>query len=276
LSDGRAEAELIRGRGQALAVRNPAYRELCELVVGLLLQTLDHQPPPPPLGEGAAAGLARGRPLWPGREVPVDWPAAWELAERLAAWLRPRPGSGEAVRALARLRRRAGPGPGLLGACLRGENAALETAASRAGAEPPVVELLLRTALRPWLRAAARTAPQARLAVWRRGECPVCGSEPGMAELDSRQGSRRLHCLWCETRWDHSRLACPFCRGQAPGSLTYLEAVGEEGLRLEVCDLCGRHLKTLDMRRLEGPVVAPLDDAATWHLDLLARRRWAP
>jgi FdhE protein len=163
-----------------------------------------------------------------------------------------------------------------LGACLRGEAAALEAEARRAGAEPPVGELLLRTALRPWLRAAARAAPEAGLAGWRRGECPVCGSEPGLAALNRQEGSRRLHCLWCETRWAHSRLDCPFCRGQAPGSLTYLEAAGEEGLRLEVCGPCGRHLKTLDMRRLEGPVVAPLDDAATWHLDLLARRRSAP
>jgi FdhE protein len=54
--------------------------------------------------------------------------------------------------------------------------------------------------------------------------------------------------------------------------LSYLRAENEEGLRVDLCSGCGHYLKTIDLRELAGPVIVPLDDVATWHLDLIAQQ----
>jgi FdhE protein len=52
--------------------------------------------------------------------------------------------------------------------------------------------------------------------------------------------------------------------------LSYLRAENEEGLRVDLCGRCGNYLKTIDLRELPGPIIVPLDDVATLHLDIIA------
>jgi hypothetical protein len=44
-----------------------------------------------------------------------------------------------------------------------------------------------------------------------------------------------------------------------------------EGLLVDLCSRCGHYIKTIDLRELPGSIIVPLDDAATWHLDLIAQ-----
>jgi len=51
-----------------------------------------------------------------------------------------------------------------------------------------------------------------------------------------------------------------------------LRAENEEYFRVDLCGQCNNYLKTLDLREISGPIILPLDDVATWHLDLIAQK----
>jgi len=137
--------------------------------------------------------------------------------------------------------------------------------------DPPVLAVLLGLSLRPALSAIAQIVLEhLDLSLWHHGHCPVCGSAPRMADLSGEGGKRRLHCSLCETAWPYPRLRCPFCENDNREDLSYLRAKNEEGLRVDLCNRCGNYLKTIDLREFPGPVILPLDDVATLHLDIIA------
>lgn len=276
------DSQLIRQKMKTLAQRNPAYQELCQLVGELLLETLqeaDGWQEPAPQPSCDSSGLAQGRSLWDREALELDWPRLWDLAERLARSLSSRPGGDQTLLAIGNLRAAAGEkgggqGAGAFRAVLTADRQALDRLAQKHGGELQVLALVLRMALRPALLAAARRARQeVDLAAWSFGHCPVCGSAPGLAHLEGEGGKRTLHCSLCETPWPYPRLQCPFCESQEPGIISRLKAQEEEGLQVEVCSRCGQYIKTLDLREIAGPVILPLDDAATWHLDLVVQEQ---
>jgi FdhE protein len=93
-----------------------------------------------------------------------------------------------------------------------------------------------------------------------------------MAALDA-SGRRRLHCELCGTEWLYARIGCPFCGSEDQDRLGYLEAEGEEGFRVNLCEACRRYLKTVDRRVLVTPAPLDLEHLATLHLDLIAAER---
>ncbi len=282
MSNPVQDRQAIEAKMEAISRRNPAYQQLCELVGGLLLQTLDSGPDQHS-GSGPrvdATALDKGRPLWDRQTLDLDWPRVWDLAQNLARALQERPGGAQVLGILAELRTAARPaeqeaeGPGVLRGILTSDYSELARSAGEDQETAQVLNLVLRLALRPFLLAAAGAARAAvALESWSFGHCPVCGSAPGLAELSGQGGRRTLHCSLCETAWAYPRLQCPFCESQEPGIISYLKAKEEQGLQVDICSRCGQYLKTLDLRELAGPIILPLDDAATWHLDLLARRQ---
>jgi FdhE protein len=162
--------------------------------------------------------------------------------------------------------------PKLMKAALTSDIKTIETAARELAVDPPVLTLLLRLSMRPALLEVARAAQNLLdLSQWNHGHCPVCGSAPKLADLSGEGGQRTLHCSLCETAWPYVRLQCPFCENDNRDDLSYLHAESEEGLRVDLCGRCGHYLKTIDLRELAGPIIVPLDDMATWHLDLIAQ-----
>jgi len=108
------------------------------------------------------------------------------------------------------------------------------------------------------------------LTLWDRGECPVCGSNPNFARIDTG-GRRYLHCGLCGTDWRFARVACPFCSSTAPETLSFYEF--EHGLyRIYVCSRCKGYIKTV----LESQSGAEPDlfweDIKTVALDITALR----
>lgn len=268
----------IKNRVEALIRRNEAYSQLCGFVGDLLLLAAEASPNPtsPTPQPGAGDGLASGRPLWDLTTLELGWPASWELLARLAGSLTGRPGGQEAIRAASLARRQAGEGPGLFRDVLVGDDRALQKAALGLGVDHGILRMLLRLALRPELLAAAEQARrETRLNSWSFGHCPVCGSPPALAGLTGDSRRRRLHCGLCETSWVFPRLACPFCENQDPGETSIIKAEEDEGLSVQVCLRCRQYLKTIDLSQVAGPIIVPLDDAGTCHLDLIARRKFA-
>jgi FdhE protein len=107
---------------------------------------------------------------------------------------------------------------------------------------------------------------------WLRRYCPTCGSLPAMAQLVSIDSGRMrlLSCGCCDTRWRYRRAGCPFCENENDHLLPVLVIEGENGLRIDCCELCGGYLKTYEGRGNDSFL---LEDWTSLHLDIVARDR---
>ena len=159
----------------------------------------------------------------------------------------------------------------VLRAVLEKNEAVLRKIAMETGLEPAGLGFLGKMALKPFLdRLRSLVSPGLNKKGWKRGFCPLCGSEPCMARL-LKNGMRLLHCELCGEEWRFPRLQCPFCHNSAQETLGYFTVDGEERFRVVFCEACGRYIKTVDERTFEQPTPLELDYLTTTHLDLLAR-----
>jgi len=107
---------------------------------------------------------------------------------------------------------------------------------------------------------------------WWRGYCPICGSEPFMAEL-KEEGARFLVCSSCNFEWRFHRLKCPFCENENHEKLRYFYTEKEgKAYRVDVCEKCKRYIKTVDTKELGEDVIPLIEDAGTLYLDVLAQK----
>jgi FdhE protein len=105
---------------------------------------------------------------------------------------------------------------------------------------------------------------------WWRNYCPICGSEPFLAEF-KKDGARFLVCSCCGYEWRFHRLKCPFCENNDHEKLRYFYTEKEgRAYRIDVCEKCKRYIKTVDTNEV-GEVIPPLEDIGTLHLDVLAQ-----
>ena len=106
--------------------------------------------------------------------------------------------------------------------------------------------------------------------IWLRGYCPVCGNAPGISILDDK-GNHYLYCSFCWHQWPIARGKCPFCSQPDRSNHHYFYSETENGYRVDVCDSCKKYLKTVDMRKTDHVVYAPLEMVTSLHLDMQAR-----
>ena len=147
--------------------------------------------------------------------------------------------------------------------------------AESCGLDPEILLFLFLASWKPFLKSQARALEQAAgfdWTVWNKGFCPVCGGPPLLAYL-REDGKRWGVCSLCEFSWNLPRLLCPECGNSDPQRLRYFFAEGEKGRRVEVCDVCGHYLKTIDLREVGWEPLPVLDDLLTTHLDLWAREK---
>jgi len=110
---------------------------------------------------------------------------------------------------------------------------------------------------------------------WWKNYCPVCGSEPFMAKIQSGDGMRILSCSLCGMEWRFSRVKCPFCNNEDQKSLKFFYYHEKDPHRLYVCDKCKRYIKTVDERKIHKGKRIDLvfEDMVTLYLDTLAQER---
>jgi len=269
----------ITAKVQIIKNRNPVYAELVQWVGELLSTTVkaseNFRPPDMKLDfDSLPKTWYQGKSLLNPAELSLDWEQAKNLYEQLVDRIKTMEDGRRQVEGLLKALAKDHDGiPILMKAVLTSDFKAIQTTAQKFKVDPPVLTLLLRLSLRPALLETAQ-AVQGLLDLnqWTYGHCPVCGSAPKLADLSGEGGKRSLHCSLCETVWTYPRLKCPFCENDNRKDLSYLRAENEEGLRVDLCSRCGHYLKTIDLRELPGPVIVPLDDVATWHLDLIAQK----
>lgn len=272
--------ETVASRVATIKVRVPPLADMAQWVGDLLSESINASElfPRPNLDidpEAAREGFAKGIPLLDLRQLELDPAPVRTLLARLVTLTESLPESGEQVLGMRRLLDDDGLDAEMLKAALDPDSDRLAQAAAKYTVEPMVLALFLGLAMRPYLAGLAEAvavAEQVDFSGWARGNCPVCGSWPKLADLSGEGGRRTLHCARCETAWTFARLQCPFCDSEDQRDLGYFKAAEEEGIRVDFCRKCGQYLKTIDLREMAGPIIVPLDDVATMHLDLAAHQ----
>jgi FdhE protein len=269
--------EDINAKVKVIAVRNPVYAEITQWVGDLLSKTIeasenfrpsDFKLDFDPLPET----WHQGKSLLNPEELFLDWEKISVLYKHLVELVEKRDDGRQQTEGLLKaIEETENDTPVVMKAALASNYKAIEASAKAFNIDSPVLTLLLRLAMRPSLLIIAQAVlKHLDLSLWNYGHCPVCGSAPRLADLSGEGGKRRLHCSLCETAWSYPRLRCPFCENDNRKELSYLRAESEQGLRVDLCSRCNNYLKTMDLREIAGPVILPLDDVATWHLDIIA------
>ena len=102
--------------------------------------------------------------------------------------------------------------------------------------------------------------------------CPFCGGPPGFVDV-IEGGRRRLACHFCGGAWGFAKLRCPLCGVEGTKDMVRLQAEGEDaGYVVSGCRACGAYLKELDRRERWNGGPPLLEDWASPHLDVVARR----
>ena len=127
-------------------------------------------------------------------------------------------------------------------------------------------------ALLPGLEAAATCLGRWVSPAWGEAICPVCGTQPRLAELRAPEGRRHLHCGFCGWAWAYRRSGCPFCESADGRGIELLAVEDDPRCKVELCRGCRRYLKLVDNHECFG-LVPTLEDLLTPHLDLLATGR---
>ncbi len=270
--------EDIDAKVKAISTRNPVYAEVSQWVGDLLAATVrasaTFRPPELSLDpQRLPEAWSRGKSFLDPGELSLDWQQAGVLYKQLVEIVKAgKDGPRQIEGLLQTLDEEEDGTPKLMKAVLASDLEVIATAARKLKVDPPVLTLLLRLSLRPAILEVARAVQDLLdFSQWHYGHCPVCGSAPKLADLSGEGGKRTLHCTLCETAWPYIRLQCAFCENDNREELSYLRAESEEGLRVDLCSRCGHYLKTIDLRELSGPIIVPLDDMATYHLDLIAQ-----
>ena len=270
------DLEALSGKAEALKARWPVYTEMVDWLVELLAETMRAESRVR-LSEllfhinGVHRDPGEGKALFQPEFMPADVSLTRELYMTLAA--KTEQCRGEAASGLRYVL--SGPESETLEwirAVLKPDSQRLESLWEEYGVDPEGFGLLLKLAMRPSLRMLSRKASaELDFSHWSFGHCPVCASLPALAALGGQGEKRILYCSLCETSWMFPRLRCPFCENENQGDLSYLYAEGERGLRIDLCQRCGLHLKTVDLQHFPGPVIPVLDTLVTSHLEVAAK-----
>lgn len=267
----------IRRAAQLLRDQRPAYRDLLACYEAIFLAQEQSRSrlnfSAPDLSEALLALKEKeALPLIDSSGFRFDTEAAAALMDEICRILQAHnPKLAEDAAKIARARDTRFQSGELFSALLNEKESDFNETAHRIGVDRSALAFVAYCSLRPSLSFCADQLAGLRRD-WEKGYCPICGQLPGIAVLDET-GRRFLHCSFCWHKWPFPRTTCPFCETKAPNAHKYLYTEEEKELRAAVCDVCRRYIKTVDMRSLRRPIYPPLEQIASLHMDLLARRQ---
>ncbi|NIQ39553.1 MAG: formate dehydrogenase accessory protein FdhE [Proteobacteria bacterium] len=143
---------------------------------------------------------------------------------------------------------------------------------SSLGLNRDILIFLGRASIQPFLmKVASLVGDRVDLEGWTQGNCPICGYPPSVSELAETEGRRILICSLCGFEWKTGRMTCPFCSREDTEAHRYLFLEGDDAVRIDVCEVCKKYIKTIDVRKMGHRIFPVLEDIGTIHLDMLAQ-----
>ncbi len=113
---------------------------------------------------------------------------------------------------------------------------------------------------------------------WEEGRCPVCNAVPSLSFIQQDE-ARKLHCSYCGYTGPWHRIGCPNCQNRDSVKLEIIEAEGEKGFRIDLCNECKSYTKTA-RNYLLADYTPDLIDIVSIPLDIIAQgkgyRRHSP
>jgi FdhE protein len=271
--------EKIKKRAEAMAKERPSHKEVLEFFRDVVTeqQTILSKVKNAPLHineEDIKEKLLHGFPLIEKRALTLDIPSATRLFKRLCKVMsRNKKASIDTERITKALKNKQIDLLELFKQIDSNGNEYVTNLSKKLNVKDDVLAFLVRNSLRPIFEAYANELKKyVDQEKWWRGYCPICGSEPFMAEF-KQDGARFLVCSSCEFEWRFSRLKCPFCENTNHEKLRYFYAEKEgKAYRIDVCEQCKRYIKTIDANLLGEEVIPIIEDAGTLFLDVLAQK----
>lgn len=270
--------EKIRKRVASMVKERPSHKEILEFFADVVAEqyTILSKVKTAPIQideEDLKAKIKEGFPLVEKRALTLDIPSTTRLFKRLCKIMsRIKKSSQDIERITKALRKKEIDLLELFKQADAANGEFITTLSEKLGVKKDVLLFLARESLKPIFEAYAKElgsrVDQER---WWRGYCPICGSEPFMAEL-KEEGARFLVCSSCGYEWRFKRLQCPFCEHEEPKGSKYFYAEKEgKAYRIDVCEKCRRYIKTIDTKELGEEVIPIIEDAGTLFLDVLAQ-----
>ncbi|HEX2987738.1 MAG TPA: formate dehydrogenase accessory protein FdhE [Chloroflexota bacterium] len=283
---GVSRGEAIRVRLESLKAQSPGMEDAIAFYQQLLPALLEAQDTVSPIAierEVADARLRSGTPLLVGEDLPLNLEETRYTLLRLCRLVEALPSAkhgidGDLPRAQQAEAIRSSVESGALDpekvwdALLSGNQGRLDSIATAHGLHLGMLQLLAQFSLRPSFRGWAESLKEsADWSLWERGACPICGSDPGLAELQGKERAPHLRCTNCGADWPYPRVKCAFCGNDEPQSLHIFSLSGEEERRqVQACDRCHGYIKriaTFDPTPVE---MLQVEDLAALHLDIMA------
>ncbi len=109
--------------------------------------------------------------------------------------------------------------------------------------------------------------------LWEGGACPTCGTKPHFGLLRREDNAKILECWLCRTRFEHTRIKCPFCDNEDQAHMGFFTVEGSDACRVNFCRACSRYYKIFDLREFDADdgVNLTIHNLATLSYDVLAR-----
>ena len=279
-----SEAEKIRKRVEVMVKERPSHKDVVEFFGDVVAEqhTIRSKVKTFPLQfeeEDLKAKIRDGFPLIEKRALTLDVPSATRLFKRLCKIMSRNKKAAQDIERITQAYKSKEIDLIELFKQTDSENHNyIADLSKKIEVKEDVLSFLARNSVKPIFEAYAKElqnyVDQER---WWKGYCPICGSEPYIAELKNEggaEGARFLVCSSCNFEWRFNRVKCPFCENSDHEKLRYFYAEKEgSAYRIDVCDKCKRYIKTIDAKELGDDIVIPLlEDAGTLYLDILAQQ----
>jgi FdhE protein len=276
--------EKIKNRVKEMIKERPSHKEVLEFYKDIITEqySILSKIKTSPLEidkDDANEKIMQGFPLVEKKAFILDIPSATKLFRKLCKILsKTKKGQHDSERITQAMRKKEIKLPELFRQIESENNEYIINLSEKLQVNPDVISFLATNSIKPIYETYAKELGnyinQER---WWKGYCPVCGSEPYIAELKSEggvEGARFLVCSSCNFEWRFNRLKCPFCENANHEKLRYFYTEKEGKVyRVDVCEECKRYIKTVDIKELgEEKIIPLLEDIGTLHLDILAQK----
>lgn len=277
-----SEAELrkVSKRIEDVARERPSHKEVLEFLKEVMTEQYRIktriETPPVPMDEALIQKkAAEGFPLVNKGDLKLDMVSAVTLFKGLSEVLK---GNKKVSRDVAKIEQKIGGKEldleELLKKVAAGNGEYIISQADSLDLKADILSFLTENALRPIFEAYARKLEgHVDQEHWWRAYCPICGSEPVMAELVDKEKKRFLICSCCGYAWRFKRTQCPFCENEERRQFKFFFGDKEQkACRVETCQKCKKYIKTVDTEELDGEFIPIVEDVGTLYLDVIARK----